>query len=823
MTIKIFNNDDKHWIYPVLTMGRGPQDKWMQAWFSVTDGSKVYTRRKNYRLYINPTGTGIKPKTGIALTIPLFTRLEENINPAAQPLCPDKDPTCTDTFIDWWQGGTIQLYSSDDGTPPPTLQNALANTTTQFPVKVNFNNQPPNIPSCIPLQSAVSGAPTPNPCQLGTVQSQTTIYSDTTDLPKSDGSQLLEYTLGALGTPKAPILFSLDTRNVDFDVSYVNVAFLPATMGVFRNDQVGFTGSSKTIQLFKDALTQFKNDFFDSKTKSGWPQFVPSFPYLQNPPPREPILKFPSPLEVFSRLSAPTPPDDLTDVPNKSNWPNKPGGLWTPIAMLFENWTDYAGTVQANQDGSFSTKAGKKCPNSGSGGPNDGPPAPTAEITNFCDAITAVKWLMLRNYTDYRAIFQSKCSGEAVTIDDNRLIAHVYGWQPWIESKTAANGCPPDGNLLQDTCILNAGTCVNGDAKNYWVPGNNRPKDYSRYQFVKDAFDKLNYGTFADNPSAYVFNPWVRLVHGDQSTTPPKYINTPCAYAYSVDDALGNVQADGEGFIVAVGSPLNLELQDQCSTPILVTFGGADPVNKTAFTRYALCKPTRDRIRRVNPQYSTIVLNSSDPASCPIYVWDDKDETQCTPSQGECKPQQYTFTVNVPKDGFDVCKNPATRSQCPFPYFDFGADPLTEKWYQTPPPPLPPGVAGSTSAPIGCTGNPAEIRCTDQGCYYPSSQDFCCQTQNVQTGAGRGIFAYSFPSTDSHKSLQLQVVTSPPETCTAYGPAPNFQPPCALIRQACSAGRPIGIVAQPPARGLLTGKPIGPMAQPPGRGVLSRP
>src|SRR5688572_2816992 len=57
MTIKIFNNDPNHWIYPVLTTGKGPVDIWMQAWWDVPNLSLnkyPFPRRKNYRLYLNP-------------------------------------------------------------------------------------------------------------------------------------------------------------------------------------------------------------------------------------------------------------------------------------------------------------------------------------------------------------------------------------------------------------------------------------------------------------------------------------------------------------------------------------------------------------------------------------------------------------------------------------------------------------------------------------------------------------------------------------------------------------------------------------------------
>ena len=65
-------------------------------------------------------------------------------------------------------------------------------------------------------------------------------YSDDADLPKNDPTQLLEYTLGArialpVSNPNTDPPNTLDLRNVDFDVSYVNIAYLPAAMGPVDN------------------------------------------------------------------------------------------------------------------------------------------------------------------------------------------------------------------------------------------------------------------------------------------------------------------------------------------------------------------------------------------------------------------------------------------------------------------------------------------------------------------------------------------------------------------------------------------------------------
>jgi len=64
MAVKIFNDDPVHWIYPVLTTGKGDQDIWLQAFFKVPADqvpNNLYPRGKNYRIYISPSGAGIAP------------------------------------------------------------------------------------------------------------------------------------------------------------------------------------------------------------------------------------------------------------------------------------------------------------------------------------------------------------------------------------------------------------------------------------------------------------------------------------------------------------------------------------------------------------------------------------------------------------------------------------------------------------------------------------------------------------------------------------------------------------------------------------------
>jgi hypothetical protein len=620
MTIKIFNDDPNHWAYPVLTTGkRLPNDIWLQAFFKVPlndIGTKRYASKKAYRLYINPADAGIPPNGNIVLRLPLFTQLAEK-----------PDPTLSDQYIDWWNGTTIQLYLSDEASPPKALLEALAR----------------------PSQKVVTGFPdvAVRP-RCADCQKPLTIYSDDSDLPKNDPSQLLEFTLGArvdLGKVKNPATDppnALDLENVDFDVSYVNLAYAPAAMGPFNNDQVGYVGTPQRVNRFRAGLKQFLQDF------PGWPQFVHT--YSDNT--KETLLKLPSPLEVFARLSGKDAPPDLTPPPS---WPDK---LWPPIADLKTNWVKFAGAKR--QAGVCQSTANKK---------------------TFCDAIVDIKKLMLANYKKYRSLFPNTCSGTPVPLTDDLMIAHVYGWSPFVEAVEAGKGCGPRDNLLADT------------------PGY-EDDFHAEYRRVKLLFDNLNYGSLKGE--RYAFNPWVLLIHDKN------YLNTPNAYAYSVDDAVGNIQANATGIIIDIGSADNLENKLPASAPINVNLGYSlnDPIR---FTRYRLCVNDKAHEKPVIPSFPSFIVSANNPQKCPIFLFDNK-----------APPQLYTFTLTQ-EPPFKVFENPSQAN-----------------WK-------------TADKPFNCKGN------TEGLPFQPSSATWCCDES-----ASTGLFAFSQPDVDNpHQSLMHNVQTIP--------------------------------------------------------------
>jgi len=352
----------------------------------------------------------------------------------------------------------------------------------------------------------------------------------------------------------------------------------------------------------------------------------------------------------------------LTAPSDPTKWP-KPESLWKPVAALYANWIKYAGIVLSK--GECTAGDGKQ----------------------FCDAIIGAKALMLANYQKYKSLFGTNkpCgSGPAVPLTDNLMVAHVYGWTPFTE-----NGCPANANLLENTPTYS-------------------DNNYANYAALKEKYDLLNYQSLPN--SKYVFNPWVNFIHSD------KFANIRNAYAYSVDDAVGNIQADGDGIIIDVSSTKNLENQSPADTPIDISYGLTSPSLQTSFTRYSVCDDTH--FKPVKPFFNAFIINANNPVKCPVYMEDSKKK-------------RYTFTVATnPKNTFPV----RTTS-------------VTQIW------------DAQTAAPIYCKGNLS---------YPASSRQFCCDLTNKA-----GIKAFQTPVVNSaHKAVSYSVVLGPPIDITGLNP-PN--------------------------------------------------
>jgi hypothetical protein len=505
MTIEIHNNSERYSIYPVLsTGGHFPIDTWMQAAFNVPKSQLAdnpYPTPDTFRLYFNPTGTGIPPHGSITITLPLYTQLvpSDQVN-----------PKLPDQYIDWWNGGRISLYASlySDGAPPKALV-------------VDYTARPSQ-----KLLTPVAGAAVPI---CATCQHPPEIFEDTAgELPPNDPAQFTEYTLGAIDLTKDP--YKLDVKNVDYDVSYVDNVYLPAAMEPYNNPLVGWIGTIQEIDPFKDALRKF----LTAPAFTGWPQYIDDQ--------GETMLKVPSALHIMLDQA------NLTPAPP-----------WAPIEKMKTLWG-----------------------NCTAGGTEP-----------ICSDIRDVRDLFAANYTNYKnnygTAFQGTCDQmkdpAPKTLDQDSMLAHVYAWTPFNAN------CTAETNLLEDT------------------PGY-QENNYSKYQAVKSEFDDLN------NWPTGEFNPYVTLIHD------PQYLNAQYVYAYSVDDAVGNMQTTGEGLIIAIGGTDGLPNPKPATSPIHVAFGWA-AINPVRFMKYGICTDTPDQ--DVNPNFTSFDLSANQLSDCTLSFMDNQD------------------------------------------------------------------------------------------------------------------------------------------------------------------------------------------------------
>jgi hypothetical protein len=671
-TIKIFNDSLAQQIYAELEVGKPNPDLWIQDICNVPDAQKdklyPYPTTLTNRFYINGL-TGIPPGGSVTITLPLYTQLAATVV-----------PTSNDQYAEWWQGQNMQIFAHPIGSgAPKAFQNYFKGTAPTRPagsqMAMVFNASNPTKPTC-------TAGGTLNSCTLS-------FFTDTAGtLPKFAPSQLVEATLGA-NQDKVPaptdgsIRSFLYPTQADFDVSYVNVADLAAAMGPVGNDQAGYVGSPMKPGVFTPLLNTFQ-------PLNKWPTFID----LDGT--KAAIPKLPSPLELMARLSGAAAPADLTPLTPPQSWPNN---VWQPIQTLRTNWNTYS-------------KA-PNCQHSADG------------YTTFCDAVLDVTDLIHNNYVQYKALMMAKtCTGGAVSETADRTVAHVYGWQPWTEAASGkeGEGCGPKANLLENT------------------PGyGSEDKTYTKYAKVKTEFDNLNYGGpsgVAWKPAApYVFNPWVAFIHG----TPPGTLDNkkgnlgmPGVYAYSVDDAVGNLNVYATGYIVDIGSTMHLENTNPAGPPIAISLGYAI-TDAVRFDTYSVCGPNKNK--KVNPADPVFIISAIDPQKCPVWLTDNKGTN-------------YTFTIKPTVETPPLFTDIPTSAVIKVPS---EASWSTGKGYPESgnnPTPY------NTTSIIDCSGNTSKL-----------TKLWCCTRLAPFNGMGfgSGVFAYStplFPPT-GHQLYDNHVVTNP--------------------------------------------------------------
>jgi hypothetical protein len=244
----------------------------------------------------------------------------------------------------------------------------------------------------------------------------------------------------------------------------------------------------------------------------------------------------------------------------------------------------------------------------------------------ICTQIRRVRDLFEANYVsysnNYRTAFSDTCDQtkgpDPATLDESAMLAHVYGWGPFNAN------CTAETNLLEDT------------------PGYQENNNF-QYQSVKSDFDSLN--------KMGEFNPYVKLIHD------PEYLNAQYVYAYSVDDAVGNMQTKGEGLIIAIGGTNGLPNSNPATSPIHVSFGYG-PNDAVKFVKYGACTDTPDQ--DVNPNFASFDLSANQLSNCTLSFLDNQNP-----------PSQYFFKITKqppypsrPPDGQPIPAENKTMIDC---------------------------------------------------------------------------------------------------------------------------------------------------------------
>jgi len=557
MTVVIYNNSASYNIYPVFSFPGQTPDEWLQGFFKVSTadiGTKTYPSAGTTRMYVNCCKSGedgIPPGGSIRIKLPLYS-----------PLVTTIDPTKPNQLIEWWQGGNINLYQSPKAKGPPDALVNLWNDATKK--NINFAGGPPRCvgEATCHIFSVGTGNPVP-----------------------ADPQQLVEFTLGAApvnpkrgqaGEPN----FLFDPENVDYDVSYVNTAYLPVVMEPFGNNLVGWVGAPDSVAKFNSAV----KDFLASDLAKGWPLFLDGAGKIVPG-------KVPSALEIFASSvdGDPNSPSDGDWVQPPKFKPNPKNSA--PIQAMIDRW--------------------KTCQN--------GSTAP------ICPLLNDATKLLRKNFDNYLANFndndktgwgckQNKQPHPKGPLTDLQLLQHLYGWQPFNEH------CAADANLLQHT------------------PGYKNPAKEQNYQKVKNGFDHLQYWRDVTEGKYGVFHPYVALIHG------PDYLNAPFTYAYSVDDAVGNVQTDGKGLIIAVGGTANLPNPDHATPNVNFNYAYKSLSNGNFFTQFGRCKPQPNT--DTNPNFSSFAVPvgvTKKVSDCLITFLDNLGREYKLQISGEYPPEKWVW------------------------------------------------------------------------------------------------------------------------------------------------------------------------------------
>src|SRR5262245_12244177 len=182
-----------------------------------------------------------------------------------------------------------------------------------------------------------------------------------------------------------------------------------------------------------------------------------------------------------------------------------------------------------------------------------------------CDNMAKVAKLFERNYDNYKTLCQTP-----VKLDRDQMLANVYGWVPF-------NSCVPPG-----------GKPVGVDNELVNTPGIGGLDEYRK---ISHAYVDLQYHSPPDPRTFGDFNRFTELIHS------AKYLHVN-EYAFSIDDAAGNMLEVGDGVNITVGGTNGLGNRNPYDPWrfFLVNVGAAKETGPT-WTKYRVCTGTEEELR----------------------------------------------------------------------------------------------------------------------------------------------------------------------------------------------------------------------------------
>ena len=203
-----------------------------------------------------------------------------------------------------------------------------------------------------------------------------------------------------------------------------------------------------------------------------------------------------------------------------------------------------------------------------------------ANVGSAPDYVT-VDALFRANYEYYKTICATP-----TPLTTLYLLQHVYGWVPFNDC-----GATTVGNDLKSTPTTPFVPAYNGN-----------------YDQAVEAYHRMQYS----GP----FNPYVQLIHN------PGYLNTQM-YAYSIDDAVGNMNEIGNGLIMTIAGLNGLPNPEEYDKTLITTVspGAWDAsLNRPYFSAYGICSATANQPLVKGGSFRAQIPNTSYP--CQITIQD---------------------------------------------------------------------------------------------------------------------------------------------------------------------------------------------------------